>query len=214
MLEFGKLGKAKDVICIILGVCFYAIAVNLIFEPLNLVTGGITGLAIVVKELTRGIIKGGLPVWLFNVLCNVPLFISAYIVLGKGFIKKTLFATVLMSLVLYLVPVRSVVGEDYLLGAIFGGVITGIGTGLIFMAMASTGGTDLIAMMIHKYKKYYSVPKILIVIDGLIVLSGTIVFGLANAMYAIIAIYVATKVSDSILEGLKFAKMAYIISNK
>ena len=206
--------KGREIVLIVAGVLCIALAVNLVFEPLNMVTGGVTGLAIVVKYLTSYVIEGGLPVWLFNLLCNVPLFLAAYLTLGKGFIKKTLFATVAMTLALYVIPVVPLIGDDPLLASVFGGVVTGVGTGLIFMAMASTGGTDLIAMIIHKYKKYYSVPRILIVIDGIIVLTGIIVFGLKSALYAAIAIFVTAKVSDSILEGLKFAKAAYIISNR
>ena len=202
-----------EYIYIIIGVVFYAIATNMIFDPLNLVTGGVSGLAIVVKKLTEFIISGGFPIWLFNVLSNVPLFIASYLILGKGFLKRTLFATVAMTVALYLVPTVSIVGNDYFLGAVFGGVITGIGTGVIFSVMASTGGTDLIAMMIHKYKKYYTIPQILIVIDGFIILAGIVVFGLSCALYSGIAIFVEAKVSDTILEGFKFAKMAYIISD-
>ena len=186
----------------------------MVFEPLNLVTGGVSGLAIVVKYLTRIWIPGGLPIWLFNVLSNIPLFIATYFILGKGVIKKTLFATIAMTVALYFVPMMKIVGDDFILGAVFGGVITGVGTGFIFSAMASTGGTDLVALIIHKYKRYYTVPQILIVIDGVIIFAGILSFGLKRALYAAIAIYVATKVSDMILEGFKFAKMAYIISDK
>jgi len=81
------------------------------------------------------------------------------------------------------------------------------------MTLSSTGGTDLLAMVLHKFMPYYTVPQILTVIDGLIVFAGVISFGLTKALYAIIAVYITTKVSDSLLEGLKFAKMAYIISD-
>jgi uncharacterized membrane-anchored protein YitT (DUF2179 family) len=84
---------------------------------------------------------------------------------------------------------------------------------LVFSAYASTGGTDLLASIIHKYRRHISVPFILTFIDGAIVVLGALVFGLGNALYAIIAIYITTKVSDGLLEGLKFAKMAFIISD-
>lgn len=203
-----------EIIYILIGVTLYAIAINMIFDPLSLVTGGVSGLAIVVKALTSYFIPGGMPIWLFNLLSNIPLFIAAYIILGRGVIKKTLFATIAMTVALYIVPTVSIVGEDYFLGAVFGGVITGIGTGFIFSVMASTGGTDLIALIIHKYKKYYTIPQILIVIDGIIICLGILVFGINKALYAGFAIYVVAKVSDTILEGFKFAKMAYIISDQ
>lgn len=204
----------REIIYILIGVTLYAIAINMIFDPLSLVTGGVSGLAIVVKSLTSYFIPGGMPIWLFNLLSNIPLFIATYIILGKGVIKKTLFATIAMTVALYIVPTVSIVGEDYFLGAVFGGVLTGIGTGFIFSVMASTGGTDLIALIIHKYKKYYTIPQILIVIDGIIICLGILVFGINKALYAGFAIYVVAKVSDTILEGFKFAKMAYIISDQ
>lgn len=203
-----------EYIYIVLGVFLYAIAINMVYDPLSMVTGGITGMAIVVKDITKAFIPGGIPIWLFNALCNVPLYLFAYVLLGAGFIKKTLFATISMTIALYIVPGIPLVVDDYMLGAIVGGVITGVGTGCIFSAMASTGGTDLIAMIIYKYKKYYTIPQILIVIDGMILLIGVLVFGVHLAMYAGISIFIATKVSDTILEGFKFAKMAYIISDE
>lgn len=213
MEQLKQKALVKDAFLIIVGCFLYAIANNFAFEPMNLVTGGVTGLAIVVKAITSYIIPGGIPVWLFNALSNVPLFIAAYFILGKTFVKRTLFATVCLTLALYLVPKYPIVTDDFLLAAVFGGVVGGIGMGMIFMTMSSTGGTDIIAMIIHKYKKYYSIPQILIVIDGIIILMGIMVFDMRRALYAGIGIYVFTKVSDSLLEGIKFAKMAYIISD-
>ena len=82
------------------------------------------------------------------------------------------------------------------------------------LVSASTGGTDLHATLIHRYKRHISVPFILTFIDGAIILIGALVFGIGNALYAIIAVFISAKVSDGILEGLKFAKMAYIISDE
>lgn len=196
------------------GTFLMAIAVNMVYEPLGMVTGGFSGLSIVVKEVTKTIVPGGLPLGIFNVLSNVPLFIAAIIIMGSKYIKRTLFATISFSLALFIVPTFEVLYEDYLLAAVFGGVITGVGIGLVFSTSSSTGGTDLLASIIHKYKKYYSIPQILVAIDAVIVLVGAMVFGFNKALYAIIAIFLSSKVSDAILEGLKFAKMAYIISDK
>lgn len=198
---------------ILVGTLLIAASVNWIYEPLEMVTGGVTGLAIVIKKLTSIWITDGVPIWLTNILCNVPLFIAAILVRGKTFLKNTFFATASLTAALYVVPPVNLVFEDNILAALFGGVLGGVGLGLVFVVMASTGGTDLLAMIIHKYKPYHSVPQILIVIDGLIVIAGIISFGVMKALYAIIAVYITTKVSDGILEGLKFAKMAYIISD-
>ncbi len=207
--------KFAHYILIIVGTILMAVSVNLVYEPLEMVTGGLSGLAIVIKKITGVFIEGGIPLWITNLVLNIPLFITAVIVRGKTFVKHALFAEVSFTIALALVPTTfNFVGQDYLLAAVFGGVIGGAGIGLVFAANASTGGTDLMAMIIHKFKPYYTVPRILTVIDGVVVIIGIISFGVTKALYAIIAVYISAKISDSILEGLKFAKMAYIISDE
>ena len=101
---------------------------------------------------------------------------------------------------------------DYILAAIFGGVLTGIGLGMILWANATTGGTDMVAALIQIKLKHYSIAQILQVLDGIIVLIGLYVFGLQPALYAIVAIFIVSKVTDTMLEGMKFSKAAYIIT--
>lgn len=189
-----------------------ALAVNLIFEPMGLVTGGVSGAAIVVKYLTKEIFNGGFPIWLFTVFCNVPLFLLSIKARGFKFLFTTLFGTAVFTLALAVVPIYDLKLGDYLLASIMGGAVSGVGIGLVFSVQASTGGTDLLATLLHFRNKHISVPQILIMIDGAVIIIGALVFGLGNALYAIIAVFITTKVSDSILEGLKFSKMAYIIS--
>ena len=198
----------------LIGTLMMAVSVNMVYDPLGMVTGGVTGVGIVIKHLTRGWLEGGIPVWLTNTICNVPLFLAAVVVLGKRFLGKTLFATVSMTVFLYLLPVTPLFSEDYLLASVFGGVLAGAGIGLVLAASATTGGTDMLCALIHKRLKHYSVPQLLIVVDGLIVLSGVAVFGINESLYAAIAIFITAKMSDGILEGLKFSKMAHIISDQ
>lgn len=204
----------KHYFLIIVGTFLLAIAIRMAYEPLDLVTGGVSGLAIIIKEITKVFFNEGIPLWVSNILLNVPLFAAALLIRGKKFLKNTVFATIMFTIALAVVPSVNILSNDYLLSAIFGGVIGGAGMGLVFITMSSTGGTDLLAMIIHKYLPYHSVPQILIVIDVIIVVGGILSFGLSKSLYAIIAVYVTTKVSDGILEGLKFAKMAYIISDE
>jgi len=214
MRFFRNQSKARDIFFVLAGTLLMAIAVNMVYDPLGMVTGGVTGIGIVVKHLTQGILPEGIPVWLTNVVCNLPLFLAAIFVLGRRFLGKTLFATVSLTVFLYLLPVTPLFSEDYLLASVFGGVIAGTGIGLVLAASATTGGTDLLCALIHKKLKHYSVPQLLIVVDGLIVIGGVAVFGINESLYAAIAIFITAKMSDGILEGLKFSKMAYIISDK
>ena len=217
-MELKKLNNKNLIILrkyliILVGSILMALGVNLVYEPMGLVTGGVSGLAIVVKDLTKGIVDGGVPLWLFNVACNVPLFLLSIRLRGFRFLISSLFGMLAFSLALMVIPIVDLHLNDYLLASILGGAISGVGIGLVFSVQASTGGTDLLATLLHFRNRHITVPQILILIDGLIILIGAFVFGLGNALYAIIAVFVTTKISDSILEGLKFAIMAYIISD-
>lgn len=207
------MGLWKDILYIVAGTFLMALGINLAFDPMGLVCGGVTGLAIVVKYLTGFIWEGGIPVWLSNLLLNGPLFIIALIKKGKHYIVKTMFATVALSVWIYLIPVYQLFG-DYVLATLFGGVMSGAGIGMVFARMATTGGTDLLSALMHEKMKYLSIPQLLSVIDGSIVILGAVVFGVENAMYAICVVYLCAKISDGLLQGLKFAKMAHIISDK
>jgi len=207
------LGLWKDIVYILAGTFLMALGVNLAFDPMGLVSGGVTGLAIVVKHVTGFLWEGGIPVWLSNLLFNGPLFAVAFAKKGRKYIVKTLFATVMMSVWIYIIPIFQLF-DDYVLATLFGGVMTGAGIGLVFARMATTGGTDLLSALIHDKIKHFTIPQLLAVIDGAIVVLGAIVFGVENAMYAICVVYLCSKISDGMLEGLKFAKMAHIISDK
>lgn len=203
-----------DYILIIVGTGLLAFAIQCMFDPIGLVTGGFTGLAIIVKDMTQGIIPGGMPLWLTNILLNVPVFIFAYKVKGKAFILRTAIGTLMLSAWLYVIPVIDLSQGDYFLAAIFGGGLAGLGIGLILLSKSTTGGTDMVATVIQHYLKHYSIVQILQVLDGLIVLIGLYVFGLYAGLYSMIAIIVSTKVSDMVMEGFKFSKAAFIITNK
>lgn len=207
------LGLWRDIAYIFAGTFLMALGINLAFDPMGLVCGGVTGLAIVVKYLTGFIWDGGIPVWLSNLLFNGPLFIVALIKKGKKYIAKTMFATVMLSVWIYLIPIYQLF-DDYVLATLFGGVMTGAGIGMVLARMATTGGTDLLSALIHDKLKHITIPQLLAITDGAIVLLGAVVFGVENAMYAICVVYICAKISDGMLEGLKFAKMAHIISDK
>lgn len=212
-MQILKKTKIRDIIFILLGTLLMAASINLVYDPMEMVTGGVTGLAIAIKDISNRLFSYEIPVWLTNIICNIPLFIAAYFIIGKKLIGKTLLATASLSIFLYIVPVNSLFETDYLLASVFGGVLGGIGIGFVLITMSTTGGTDLLCMLIHEKKKYYSVPQLLSIVDGVIVGMGVLVFGINRALYAVIAVYITAKVSDSMLEGMKFAKMAYIISD-
>ncbi len=193
---------------IIFGAFVMGFAIKNLYDPINLVTGGVTGIAIVVKSVAD------IPLWLTNTLCNIPLFLAAWKLKGWLFIKRTLVATASLSLSLLVIPDMPFLTDDLFLTSLFGGIVSGAGTGLIFLFQATTGGTDMLAALIQRKLKHYSIAQIMQVLDGMVVILGAMVFGIRYALYALIAIYATAQVSDGILEGLKFSKQAYVISDK
>ena len=202
-----------DYLFIFMGTGIMALAIQCIFEPIGLVTGGFSGIAIIIRKMTAGIVEGGVPLWLTNLALNVPVFIAALIIKGIKFLCRTVIGTVLLSFWLYVIPQVDLTQGDYMLSAVFGGVITGIGIGFVLLAKATTGGTDMVSALIQKYVRHYSVVQILQVIDGMVVLAGLYVFGLKPALYAIVAIFITSKVSDALMEGMKYSKAAFIITD-
>ena len=210
----NKKGLIEAYLKIIIGTGIMGVAIKCIYDPISLVTGGFTGAAIVLKNLTTGIIHGGIPLWFSNLVLNIPIFLIGWWMKGKKYVGRTAIATGLLSAWLYIIPEVDLVNGDYILASIFGGVITGIGLGIIFMANATTGGTDMVAALIQVKLKHYSIAQILQILDGAIVLVGFYVFGLQPTLYAIVAIFIVSKVTDTMLEGMKFSKAAYIITDK
>lgn len=205
----GRKSTAKEYALLVLGSVIMSYGIKNIYGPVNLVSGGLSGVAIILQGLF------GIPLWVSNTVLNIPLFLIGFRVRGWTFIKRTLVATVVMSLALMVMPeVYLIPNGDILLSAVFGGIVCGIGAGLVFVCRATTGGTDLLAAIIQTRLRHVTVPQILQVLDWLIVLIGASVFGVSTALYAVIAIYALTKVSDGIIDGMHFAKAAYIISEE
>ncbi len=203
-----------DYLLILMGTALIALAINAVFEPAGLVTGGFSGIAIVAKSTTETLVSGGIPLWITTTVLNIPLFLIGFKMQGVKVLLKTLVGTLALSAWLCLLPAVPLTPDDLLLSALFGGVLYGIGIGLVFIGHATTGGTDMVASLIQKKVRYYTVAQIMQVVDALVVLAGAYVFGVTKALYAVIAIVVITKVSDMLSEGLHFSKVAYIITEK
>ena len=183
------------------GAFLMAFSVVVYFNPLELVTGGVTGLAILLEHLFH------IPLWLVNAAVNIPLFIIGYKVLGKLIFYRTVYATVCLSVFLGLIRPLPLLTGDVLVDGLCGGVIMGGGLGLIFLQNASSGGADMTAQIINRRIPHVSVPKLMAIVDGIIILFGIGVFGLRNGIYALIVLFVMTKVADLVLEGPKHAKL-------
>lgn len=204
----------KGCLRILLGTAVMAFAIKCIYDPAGLVTGGVSGLAIIAKNIGKVLLGQEIPLWLTTTVLNIPLFLAAIYIQGMKPVFKTLFATAFLSVFLAVIPSWTMVENDLFLAAVFGGVLSGVGFGLVLGGQATTGGTDLLAALIRRRMKQYSVAQLLQVLDGLIVLGGAAVFGVNYALYAMIAVFFVSKVSDMIIEGWKFSKQALIITDK
>lgn len=204
-----KINKTvRDYVLIILGAFIMGFSIKNIYDPVGLVTGGVSGIAIILKD------QFGIALWVTNTVLNIPLFIASIYLKGWSFIKRTLVATVALSFSLYVIPEMAFLMDDLFLTALFGGLISGVGAGLVFASQATTGGTDMLAALIQRALPHYSIAQLMQVLDAIIVVVGASIFGVTYALYALIAIFAVAKVSDGIIEGLKFSKVAFIISEK
>lgn len=207
-MNLNRRAPAYDYIIIVLGAFIMGFAIKNIYDPAGLVTGGVSGIAIIMKNQLE------IPLWITNTVLNIPLFLFSIKLKGWQFIKKTALATVALSVSLYVIPEMAFLMDDLFLTALFGGLISGVGAGLVFVCQATTGGTDMLAALIQRKLKHYSIAQIMQILDAVIVIIGASIFGITYALYALIAIYAVAKVSDGIIEGLKFSKVAFIISDK
>ena len=203
-----------DYVMITIGTMLLALAVNSILDPAGLVTGGFSGLGIAIRHLTKDLVSGGIPIWFTNLILNLPLLAVSIRIRGFDFLKKTIFGTLMSSFWFGVLPVFGLVSDDRMLSALFGGVIMGTGLGLVFRANGTTGGTDLLAALVQRFWRHYSIAQIMQVLDGLIVFFGVFVFGIHAALYAIVAIFVSAKVTDTLIEGMNYAKSVFIITEK
>lgn len=204
----------RNYLLIIIGTALVAFATASVLEPASLVTGGFTGIAIIVKQFTEHLLPGGVPLSVTNLALNIPVFLIAIRLKGLRYLIHTLFATVMLSFWLSVLPVVPLAGDDLLLASLYGGILMGAGIGLVFVTGATTGGTDLIAALVQHFLRHYSISNILWVIDTAVVLVGVYLYGIQITLYAIIAIYLTSKISDGIIDGLKFSKAAFVITEK
>lgn len=200
--------KKIEYLYILIGTGFMAVATMWYFEPIGIVTGGVTGIGIILKNILE------IPVWVVNLIANIPLFVIGRRYLSRLTMMKTIAGTASLTIILGIIPVANVLTGDKIVDIIYGSVFMGIGLGFVFRADASSGGTDLMAMLINKKLSYISLSKLLAIIDGVIVMLGISVFGLKNGVYSLICVFIISRVSDTVVEGPNKAKVMYIISDK
>jgi uncharacterized membrane-anchored protein YitT (DUF2179 family) len=202
----------KSYTLIIIGSFILAAGFVLFITPYKIVPGGVYGISIVLHWLL------GTPVGMVALAFDIPLTLIGIKVLGPRFGMKTVIGFVLTAVFVdtltYFYGSEPLVVGDALLSSIFGGVFVGLGLGLIFKAKATSGGSDIIAMMISK-KTRMPVGQLMILVDSAIVFVGLVVFqDWKIPLYSLIVIFITGKIIDTVLEGVNYEKVLFIISEK
>ena len=192
---------------ITLGALIVCLGFNLFIIPAHLLTGGLSGVALIIYYLT------GLPVGMQNIVYNLPILYLAYRVFGRLYAWDTIVGTVVLSLILdathFMVSWN--ITQDGMLNAIFGGVMAGIGFGIIFRANANTGGLDVVGAVA---KKFYSldIGTRIFVMNFVIVMASAWMFNIDEALYTLVSIYVTAELTNRVAPGLNREKSIFIVS--
>ncbi len=195
----------KQITLIVAGCLIGAVSYPLFLEPNHIAPGGLTGLTTILN------FHFGLPIGLTSLALNIPLLIAGWKVIGLRFVLRTIFATILFSSLIDLLSFQPL-SLDPMLAAVFGGVILGVGIALIMRGGATTGGTDLLARIVHRKFPAMSTGAFLFAFDLAVILLAWIFISAQHAMYAIICVYISARVLDKVLSGVGTDKACHIIS--
>ena len=181
-------------------------AYPLFLVPGKIAPGGLTGVATILNHLFN------LPVGMTSLIMNIPLFILGYRAMGRVFVFRSFVATILFSVAIDAIQLPAAT-VDPMLGTIFGGLLLGVGLGLIIRGGATTGGTDMIARMVHQRFQFITVGMFLLLIDCCVVLAAAFFIGTTEALYALICIFVSSKMIDTVMLGMTSNKACFIITD-
>jgi len=209
----GK-GKIKEYLIILVGTALMAVGIQSFLEPARLVAGGITGLGIMLNGITSEQFGHTTPLWLINIVLNLPLLAWAWRKAGIQYVSKTFVTSMTLSVMLFFVENISFYTGDKVLAAMYGGVFIGVGMGLVLRGGASTGGTDLAASLIQRTTNRGSLASKIFAIDAAVILLGMLVFGGTSGLYAILSVFISERCNGYVLEGMNFSRGAFIISDK
>ena len=182
-----KLKKVIDYVSITAGTALLALSIYLFLSPNIIAPGGVTGLAVVIKKVF------GYKIFITNLVMNIPLFLIGVFILGRDSGAKTAFGTLSLSFFLLYFETNFpgvFATNDILLASIFGGVLSGVGIGLVFRSGGTTGGTDLLGAILNNYIPFISVPKLMMIVDLMVVVTaGVVNRSVETSLYSIITLY-------------------------
>jgi uncharacterized membrane-anchored protein YitT (DUF2179 family) len=202
--------QTKKIAVVAAGSLIGALAMNLFLVPANIYSSGFTGIAQLLSKVLSDHTPINVSIGFLLLLLNIPVAILGWKKVGKSFTIYSFLSVVLSSLFLTLIPIKQV-SNDILLNAVFGGVIQAVGVGITLKWGASTGGVDIIAMVLSRMKDKPIGPYML-VINGLIIITAGFLYGWEKALYTLVTLYTATRVIDAI--HTRHAKLTAMIITK
>ena len=205
------LNACMGYVFMMVGCIAYGLSAVLFLAPNSIVAGGVLGLATLIHLLTDGKALIGV----LTVLINIPIFLLGFKYVGWKFILRALITVATISVVADVMAFLPGITDNPVLASLYGGICQGIGIGLFVRCEFSSGGTELFGRLLHKWFKVGNIPVWVGILDAVIVIAGAICLQkVDNVLYALIVIFVSTKVSELILVGLEKSKMCIVITDK
>ncbi|HZJ83448.1 MAG TPA: YitT family protein [Clostridia bacterium] len=201
-----NLTLVKRIVYILIGSFIHAYGLNALLVPHSLLSGGVTGIAMFIEHFWK------IPISLSVILLNIPLFIVAYKMISKRFIYLSILGIFSMSFFINLTRGWVLPIESPMIGAIFGGIIMGIGAGIIIKNRGSLGGTDVIAVIINKHLSI-GIGVVTTLFNVVVLTMAVFMFDIELAMYTMVSLFISSKAIDSLQEGFNHKKTIIIVSD-
>ena len=197
-----------DCAVIAVGAVLMGVALSVFMVPFKIAPGGVSGIATVLHYLT------GLGVSVLIPLINIPIFIIGIIRLERDFLVKSVFGTFVLSIATETAAILPPPTSDPLISAVFGGAVMGIGISAVLSRGGTTGGTDILVLVIRRSFSEVSVGRLYLLIDGAVIAMAGLAFSSGEVIfYSAVSLVVSTYMTDAALEGLNLARLVYIISD-
>lgn len=209
-----KSRPVRDYGLMTLGIALTAWALDAFLIPNKIAAGGVSGLATIIYHTAQEMFGVTVSIGVQMLLMNAILLLIAWRARGLGYIAKTVYGIVLMSVLIdvfgrFTMPLAT---DDLLLAALYGGAVSGLGMGLVFKAGGNTGGTDIIGQLLSR-RLPFGVGQIMLVVDAAVTALAAFAFGPKLALYGVVAIFVGSATIDLVLEGIAIDKAIWIISD-
>ena len=202
--------KIKEYLLTTIGVALTAIALEYFFFPCDIAAGGVSGIGLVVNKVS------GLDTSIVVLVLNILLFILAFIVLGKSFGAKSIYATVMLSVFMWIIEKilkPGILTENMFLASVFGSILLGMGAAIVFHQGASTGGTSIIAAIISKFTPIGIGISVLLT-DSFVCLLAISVFGVDKGLFGFFSVILIGLIIDKFIDGFNTCKQVFIITSK